>query len=143
MANEYNLQRFVVAQRDIYDAALRMVRSGEMCSQWMSIVYPRFTGCYHDLVSEAFAISSLDEARAFLAHPLLGGRLRESLAALNWLSERSPEELMTEQDLKNLHSSLTLFAEASWEPHLRSMLSIWFGCRAEELTMSQLDLTAS
>jgi uncharacterized protein (DUF1810 family) len=140
MADEYDLQRFVDAQSGIYDDALAMLRGGEMCTQWMSILFPRFVGCYHDDGSRSFAIGSLDEARAFLAHPLLGNRLRECLEALQWLYGRPPEDLLKEQDLKNLHSSLTLFAEASAESHLRSMLSIWFGCRAEELTMSQLDL---
>jgi uncharacterized protein (DUF1810 family) len=140
VTDEYDLHRFVDAQRLIYENALTMLRRGELCTRWMSLIFPRFVGCYQDDSGERFAIGSLDEARAFLAHPLLGNRLRESLDALQWLYDRSPADLLSEQDLKNLHSSLTLFAEASAESPLRAMLAIWFGCRAEELTMSRIDL---
>src|SRR3546814_6704193 len=101
---------------------------------------PRFVNCYHDPSTETFAISSLYEARAYLAHPLLGSRLRESLTALAWLHDLDPDEVLSERDRQNLHSSLTLFAEATNESLMRQMLAIWFSCRADETTMIQLDL---
>jgi uncharacterized protein (DUF1810 family) len=140
MANEYQLQRFVDAQQGVYDQAVRAIRNRVLDPAWMAFIFPRFINCYHDSSTSAFAIASLDEARAYLAHPLLGGRLRESLAALEWMWDLDVDAVLADRDKKNLHSSLTLFSEATNEPLMRQMLSIWFGCRADEITMVQLDL---
>jgi len=140
MTDDYNLQRFVQAQEDVYEDALHALRHRVFVPLWMAFVFPRFVNCYHDSATSAFAIASLDEARAYLAHPLLGGRLRESLAALEWMWNLDVDAILSDRDKKNLHSSLTLFAEATNEPLMRQMLSIWFGCRADEVTMVQLDL---
>lgn len=140
MNDEYELQRFVDAQSGVYESAIRQLRRRVLDPGWMAFVFPRFVNCYHDPSTQAFAITSLDEARAYLAHPILGGRLRESLAALAWLHNLNPDEVLSAQDRQNLHSSLTLFAEAADEPLMRQMLEIWFSCRADETTMIQLDL---
>src|SRR3546814_15472043 len=103
---------------------------------------PRFVNCYHDPSTETFAISSLDEARAYLAHPLLGSRLRESLTAIAWLHDIDPDEVLSERDRQNLHSSLTLFAETTKESLMSKMLEIRFCCSAEETTINQLELRA-
>jgi uncharacterized protein (DUF1810 family) len=140
MPDEYHLQRFVDAQSTAYEAAVDQLRRRVLDPAWMAFVFPRFANCYHDPSTDHFAIGSLDEARAYLAHPLLGGRMRESLAALSWLHALDPDEVLSKRDRQNLHSSLTLFGEASDEPLMRQMLAIWFGCRADETTMGQLDL---
>jgi uncharacterized protein (DUF1810 family) len=140
MTDEYNLHRFVEAQRDVYEEAVHAIHRRVLDPAWMAFVFPRFVNCYHDRATSAFAIGSLDEARAYLAHPLLGGRLRESLGALEWLWNLDVDAVLSDRDKKNLHSSLTLFAEATNEPLMRRMLAIWFGCRADEITMIQLDL---
>lgn len=140
MTDDYQLQRFVEAQEGVYQDAVRAIRNRVLDPAWMAFVFPRFVNCYHDSATSAFAISSLDQARAYLAHPLLGGRLRESLGALEWLWDLDVDAVLSDRDKKNLHSSLTLFAEATNEPLMRQMLSIWFGCRADEVTMVQLDL---
>jgi uncharacterized protein (DUF1810 family) len=140
MSDEYNLQRFVDAQEGVYDRALRSIHNRILDPAWMAFIFPRFVNCYHDHATSAFAIASLDEARAYLAHPLLGGRYRESLGALEWLWDLDVDAILSDRDKKNLHSSLTLFAEATNEPLMRHMLAIWFGCRADEVTMVQLDL---
>jgi uncharacterized protein (DUF1810 family) len=140
MTDEYQLQRFVDAQSAIYDSAIDQLRDRVLDPAWMAFVFPRFVNCYHDPSTEEFAIASLDEARAYLAHPLLGSRMRESVMALAWLHDLDPEDLLSEQDRRNLHSSLTLFGEATAEPLMRQMLALWFGCRADETTMVQLDL---
>jgi uncharacterized protein (DUF1810 family) len=142
MDDESQLQRFVDAQSGIYDDALRQLHQRVLDPAWMAFVFPRFVNCYHDASTEAFAIGSLDEARAYLAHRVLGERLRESLTALAWLHDLDPEEVLSERDRHYLHSSLTLFGEASDEPLMRQMLAIWFGCRADETTIVQLDLRA-
>jgi uncharacterized protein (DUF1810 family) len=140
MSDNYNLQRFIDAQEGVYDRALHSIRNRVLDPAWMAFIFPRFVNCYHDETTSAFAIASLDEARAYLAHPLLGGRLRESLGALEWMWDVDVRSVLSDLDRNNLHSSLTLFAEATNEPLMRRMLSIWFGCRADEVTMVQLDL---
>jgi len=140
MFDDYNLHRFVEAQRAVYEEAVHAIRQRTLDPAWMAFVFPRFVNCYHDDATAAFAIASLDEARAYLAHPLLGGRLRESLGALEWMWDLDVDAVLSDRDKRNLHSSLTLFAEATNEPLMRQMLSIWFGCRADEVTMVQLDL---
>jgi uncharacterized protein (DUF1810 family) len=140
MTDEYQLQRFVEAQQGVYEQAVNAIRNRVLDPDWMAFVFPRFVNCYHGSATSAFAIASLDEARAYLAHPVLGGRLRESLSALEWMWDLDVDAVLSDLDKKNLHSSLTLFAEATNEPLMRRMLSIWFGCRADEITMVQLDL---
>jgi uncharacterized protein (DUF1810 family) len=142
MTDEYQLQRYIDAQSGIYAGAIQQLRERVLDPAWMAFVFPRFVNCYHDPSTEKFAIGSLDEARAYLAHPLLGSRLRESLGALAWLHDLNPDEVLSEQDRQYLHSSLTLFGEATNETLMRDMLAIWFGCRADEITMIQLDLRA-
>lgn len=142
MTDEYQLQRFIDAQSSLYEGAIDQLRQRVLDPAWMAFVFPRFVNCYHDPSTEVFAIGSLDEARAYLAHPLLGSRMRESLAALAWLHDIDPEEVLSEPDRQNLHSSLTLFGEATSESLMRDMLAVWFGCRADETTMVQLDLRA-
>jgi len=140
MTDEYQLRRFIDAQSDTYDTAIHELRGRVLDPAWMAFVFPRFVNCYHDASTQGFAIKSLDEARAYLTHPLLGPRLRESLEALGWLYDLDPDDVLSQRDRQNLHSSLTLFAEATNEPLMRQMLAIWFGCRADETTMIQLDL---
>ena len=140
MTDEYQLQRFVDAQSAIYESAIDQLRDRVLDPAWMAYVFPRFVNCYHDPSTEVFAIGSLDEARAYLAHPLLGSRMRESVMALAWLHDLDPEDVLSDQDRQYLHSSLTLFGVATNEPLMRQMLAIWFGCRADETTMIQLDL---
>lgn len=142
MTDEYQLQRFIDAQSPIYEGAINQLRQRELDPAWMAFLFPRFVNCYHDPSTEMFAIGSLDEARAYLAHPLLGPRMRESLAALGWLHDIEPADVLSELDQRNLHSSLTLFGEATNESLMRDMLATWFGCRADETTMIQLDLRA-
>ena len=138
--DDYRLQRFVDAQASIYEGAIHSLRGRTLDPRWMAFIFPRFVNCYHDLSTEMFAIRSLDEARAYLAHPLLGPRMRESLAALEWLHELDPNEVLSQLERQNLHSSLTLFAEATTESLMRNMLALWFSCRADETTKVQLDL---
>ena len=140
MTDEYQLQRFIDAQQGVHEQAVRAIRNGILDPAWMAFVFPRFVNCYHDSATSAFAIASLDEARAYLAHPILGGRLRESLSALGWMWDLDVDAVLSDRDKKNLHSSLTLFAEATNESLMRHMLSIWFDCRADEVTMVQLNV---
>jgi uncharacterized protein (DUF1810 family) len=136
--DEYRLHRFVTAQAPVYDEALAMLRHGVMCTPHMDFIFPRLTSVYVEAGSSGFGVGSLDEARAILEFPILGGRYRECLETLSWLADISPIVLFGDADVRRLHASLTLFAEATGEPVVRSMLTIWFGDLADGPTMDAL-----
>ena len=115
MSDPYDLQRFVAAQNEggTYGRALAELRAGRKTSHWMWFVFPQIAGLGSSPMAQRYAISSLDEARAYLAHPVLGDRLRESAHALTRLDTRSPEEVLGGIDALKLRSSMTLFLRAS------------------------------
>ena len=96
MSDPYDLQRFVDAQDrgGTYDRALQELRDGRKTSHWMWFVFPQIAGLGHSPMAQRYAISSLDEARAYLAHPVLGDRLRESARALTGLDTSDPGEVL-------------------------------------------------
>lgn len=134
MIDDFHLQRFIKAQDPVYDVALTMLRGGTMCTPYMDFIFPRLSGA-PVTKSSTFAINSLDEARAYLAFPILGNRYRECVEALSWLANESAVDVFGEPDAKKLQSSLTLFAEASNEVLLRTMLAIWYDDLVDEETM--------
>ncbi|MFD1951760.1 DUF1810 domain-containing protein [Sphingomonas arantia] len=103
------LERFVDAQADVYDRALREIRAGDKTTHWMWFVFPQIDGLGRSATARAYAIASIAEARAYLAHPVLGARLRECVEAI---SDGSPDAMFGSVDAMKLRSSLTLFAEA-------------------------------
>jgi uncharacterized protein (DUF1810 family) len=109
----YDLQRFVEAQADDYHRALAEIRQGRKRSHWMWYVFPQLVGLGVSETSSFFAIQSADEARAYLAHPLLGPRLATCAEALLALEGRSARQVFGSPDDMKLHSSVTLFAQAS------------------------------
>jgi uncharacterized protein (DUF1810 family) len=142
MEDEFSLQRFVDAQDPVYDDALAILRGGLMCTPYLDFIFPRLSSPDRDDGPGRFGIASLDEARGYLAFPLLGNRYRECVGALSWLADRSAVEVFGETDARKLHASLTLFAEATNEQLLRIMLSIWFDDLVDEDTMMRLDVVA-
>ena len=121
--DRYRLQRFVDAQEDaaIYARALAELREGRKRGHWIWFVFPQIAGLGSSPMSQAYAIASLDEARAYLAHPILGPRLREcSEALLAADPSLSAEGILGGIDALKLRSSMTLFARAApEEPDLR------------------------
>ena len=113
--DSYELDRFVDAQErgGTYAAALRELRAGRKTSHWMWFVFPQLAGLGRSATAQAYALSSLDEARAYLAHPVLGARLRECVAALLGHADASAEEVLGVIDALKLRSSMTLFARAA------------------------------
>lgn len=112
----FHLQRFVDAQGDaaIYARALGELRAGRKQSHWIWFVFPQIAGLGSSPMSQAYAIRSLAEARAYLAHPLLGARLRESTAALLAAARgTSAEAILGNVDATKARSSLTLFTRAA------------------------------
>jgi uncharacterized protein (DUF1810 family) len=114
VTDAYNLQRFVDAQRDTFESALAEIRAGSKRSHWMWFIFPQLRGLGHSPTAQYYGIASLDEARAYLEHPLLGARLRECVAALlPWAGKRDPGEIFGSVDALKLGSSLTLFDRAA------------------------------
>jgi uncharacterized protein (DUF1810 family) len=141
VSDDYGLQRFVEAQdRDgTYDQALRELRGGRKRSHWMWFVFPQVAGLGRSGTAQHYAVSGLAEARAYLAHPVLGARLREAAAALIQLDATDPVAVFGPVDAQKLRSSMTLFAAAAPdEPVFAQVLDAYFDGAVDEATTSRL-----
>ena len=140
MADPYQLDRFMVAQDEgSYRAALAELRAGRKTSHWMWFIFPQVAGLGRSAAAQHFAISSLDEAQAYLRHPVLGPRLRECVQLLAALDGKSADQILGGVDAMKLRSSLTLFmAAAPDEPLFRDVLAKYFGGAAYQLTLDRL-----
>lgn len=136
MIDEYRLDRFVAAQADTYDDALDILRRGAMCTPYMDFIFPRLAP--ESGIAGAYALPSLDAAAAYLAFPLLGNRYRECVETLFKLVRTSAHDVFGDTDAARLHASLTLFAEATNEVLLRSVLMTWFDNRVDEETIVRI-----
>ena len=113
MDDPYDLNRFVQAQHDDYATALAEIKRGRKRSHWMWYIFPQFDGLGVTSTSQLYAIKSAEEAKAYLAHPILGARLRECADVLLKLKGRSAEEIFGFPDVLKLRSCATLFAHVS------------------------------
>jgi uncharacterized protein (DUF1810 family) len=109
----FDLDRFVVAQEGVYEGVLGELRRGRKTSHWMWYVFPQLAGLGRSWTSQHYAIASLDEARAYLAHPVLGPRLRACAVLVAAAPARSAEEIFGGVDTLKLRSSMTLFHRAA------------------------------
>lgn len=135
----FALARFVAAQQGSYDQALAELRAGRKRSHWIWFVLPQLRGLGLSAMSERYGIDGLAEARAYLAHPLLGARLRECVAALLSHGSRSATEILGEVDAMKLRSCLTLFAQAAGEGSVfDAALERFFGGQPCAETMRRL-----
>ncbi|CAA9288640.1 MAG: NTP pyrophosphohydrolases including oxidative damage repair enzymes [uncultured Friedmanniella sp.] len=131
------LERFVRAQDEggTYATALAELRRGRKVSHWMWFVFPQLAGLGRSSTAQHFALASLAEARAYLAHPELGPRLREAAAVLAELPEVSADDVLGPVDAVKLRSSMTLFARAApAEPVFPAVLDRFFGGRPDAAT---------
>jgi uncharacterized protein (DUF1810 family) len=112
----YNLGRFVQAQADDYEQALSEIRSGRKQSHWIWYIFPQIDGLGSSSMSKNYAIKSLDEARAYLAHPVLGPRLVECAEATLGVEGKTATQIFGSPDDMKLKSCATLFACVSREP---------------------------
>lgn len=105
----FDLQRFVQAQAPVHETALAELRAGRKRTHWIWYVLPQLRELGRSQLAVQYGIASLQEAQSYLAHPVLGSRLRECVAALNALQTSSPEDVMGNIDAMKLRSCLTLF----------------------------------
>lgn len=140
-ADPHRLQRFVDAQdRDaIFERARAELGAGRKRSHWMWFVFPQIEGLGSSPMAEKYAIQSLDEARAYLAHPLLGPRLRELTRIVNSLEGRRIYEIFHDPDDMKFRSSMTLFAAATDDnAEFRQALEKYFQGEPDALTLQRL-----
>lgn len=115
MAVNDDLERFLVAQSGVYEGVLGELRSGRKTGHWIWYIFPQLIGLGRSETSRFYAITSLVEARAYLAHPVLGGRLRECGECVLAIPERSAVEIFGSLDAAKVRSCMTLFQRAA--PH--------------------------
>jgi uncharacterized protein (DUF1810 family) len=139
MTDRFNLERFVEAQEHVYDEVRRELRAGRKASHWMWFVFPQIAGLGHSPTSVRFAIASLDEAKAYLAHPLLGARLVECARLALEAEGRSAREIFGAIDEVKFRSSITLFARAApGEDVFRRCLDKYFAGAPDDATLERL-----
>jgi uncharacterized protein (DUF1810 family) len=140
----YHLQRFVDAQDSCFAQVRSELAAGKKRTHWMWFVFPQIQGLGSSGMSQRFAISGLDEAKAYLEHPVLGGRLRECTALVNALADRPIDDIFGYPDDLKFCSSVTLFACAADGPSVFSeALSKYFNVVPDQTTLDRLRETST
>jgi len=139
----YDLQRFVDAQEEDYESALAELRAGQKRTHWMWYIFPQLDGLGTSSMARRYAIKNLDEARAYLHHPVLGPRLRKCAAAMLEHRDRSAREILGTPDDLKLRSCATLFARASTEPIFSQIHQHFYGGAPDDQTVRLLALAES
>src|ERR1700681_2221739 len=144
MDDPYNLERFIDAQQHVIASVIAELTQGRKRSHWMWFIFPQLKGLGHTAQSNFFGISSLQEAAAYLQHPVLGPRLQECTQLVNAIEGRSAEDIFGEIDTMKFRSSMTLFAKttpAKATPENRIFiyaLEKYFGGEFDHLTLGYL-----
>jgi uncharacterized protein (DUF1810 family) len=139
MDDPFNLKRFVDAQDLVYRSVISELRAGVKQSHWMWFVFPQVAGLGRSATAELYAISSLNEAKACLANPLLGGRLRECTQLMLDVTGKTARQILGNPDDLKFFSSMTLFAHAAPDELLfRNALDKYFDGTEDAMTVSLL-----
>lgn len=139
MNGAYDLQRFIGAQESSYSVALEEIRGGCKRSHWMWYIFPQLAALGHSHYAKYYGIADIGHARAYLAHPVLGPRLREISAALLSVGGNDPLAVMGYPDNLKLRSCMTLFDRLEPNGVFRAVLDKFYGGRGDELTLGLLD----
>lgn len=148
MEDPYHLRRFVDAQSGVYDDVRRELTRGRKTTHWMWFVFPQLTALGHSATARHYGIDSLAEARAYLAHPVLGPRLRECAGLLRDLPARQPiSQILGSVDALKLRSSMTLFLRAGEDDShagdlFQSVLDRYYGGEPDDSTCALLSADA-
>jgi len=135
----FHLERFVLAQDRVYKQVLSELEAGEKVSHWMWFIFPQIRGLGRSPVSVEYAISSRDEARAYLEHPILGPRLKECTRLVLKVEGRSAFQIFDEPDDMKFRSSMTLFAQVSGDDNVfQQALDKYFDGAPDRLTLDRL-----
>ncbi|MGZ8171764.1 MULTISPECIES: DUF1810 domain-containing protein [Methylobacter] len=139
-SNTVDLSRFINAQESVYDSALAELRNGRKRTHWMWYIFPQIDGLGHSATSKHYAIKSIEEARQYLNHPVLGQRLLECAEAVFAIEGRSISEIFGYPDNLKLKSSMTLFAyvAASCSTFAR-IIDKYFNGEQDALTLQLLE----
>jgi uncharacterized protein (DUF1810 family) len=139
MDDPHGLERFVQAQAPVYAQALAELRAGRKRSHWMWFVFPQIAGLGSSPMAQRYAIASLEEASAYLEHPVLGARLRECANAMRAVDGRSAHDILGSPDDLKFHSSMTLFHHAATaEPVFGDCLQKYFAGQEDPQTLVRL-----
>ncbi len=135
----YNLQRFVDAQKPVFERVVSELGAGRKTSHWMWFVFPQIEGLGQSAMAKLYAISSLKEAESYLRHPVLGARLLQCTALVNDIEGRTALEIFGSPDDMKFRSSMSLFARATGTPSAFSQaLAIYFAGVADPATLQRL-----
>lgn len=139
LADRLRLARFVAAQSGVYDLALAELRNGRKRTHWMWFVLPQLRGLGNSMMADRYGLEDLDEARAYLAHPLLGPRLEECVAALlAHAGSHSAAEIMGVVDAIKLLSCLTLFEAAGGGPVFARAIEAFYKGERDKRTLAMI-----
>lgn len=139
MDTDFDLERFVAAQAGVYPQVVAELRGGRKQSHWMWFIFPQVAGLGHSAMAQKYAIRSGDEAAAYLAHPVLGPRLRECAGLVADIEDRPIDEIFWSPDDRKFQSSMTLFADvAPHEAVFQACLDRFFDGRADAATLDFL-----
>mgnify|MGYP001390796071 CR=1 FL=1 len=138
--DKFDLERFVFQQEDSYQFALSEIKAGKKSSHWMWFIFPQIDGLGYSSMARRYSIKSLDEAKAYLEHPILGPRLKECAEALMEIEGKTAEEIFGFPDVLKLKSSMTLFEKAVGENSVfSSVLEKYFNGTRDSLTLDILN----
>jgi len=132
------LQRFLDAQEPVYGQVLAELRAGAKRSHWMWFIFPQIAGLGRSPTAQVYAIASLDEARAYAAHPVLGVRLRQCTELVLAQQGLAIGGIFGFPDDLKFHSSMTLFARATGEALFRQALEQFFGGEEDQATLARI-----
>jgi len=137
--DRYHLQRFIDAQNPVYEKVCTELRDGRKESHWMWFIFPQIRGLGNSPTATAFGISSRGEAEAYLAHPVLGNRLKECTLLVNEVEGRSAEQIFGYPDVLKFRSSMTLFASVATDNQLFTRaLQRYFDGQPDRRTLERL-----
>jgi uncharacterized protein (DUF1810 family) len=139
MQSDFDLQRFVTAQDPVYATVVNELRHGRKRTHWMWFIFPQIAGLGHSAMAQQYAIASGDEAAAYLAHPVLGPRLRECAGLVAAHDDLSISAIFHAPDDLKFHSSMTLFADvAPDEAVFQTCLDTFFDGLSDGATLARL-----
>jgi uncharacterized protein (DUF1810 family) len=138
MTDPFDLQRFLKAQSSVYLRVVEELRHGRKQSHWMWFIFPQLAGLGHSEMAQRFAISSREEAVAYLGHGVLGSRLKECTRLVNAVEGRSILEILGSPDDLKFHSSMTLFRAVSSDPEFAVAISKFYSGKQDPRTLELL-----